>query len=47
MTTASGTWCGELVRGSGALALTVDGRTVEIPVTDVLSVAPVARCGSS
>ncbi|MFF2568394.1 hypothetical protein ACIRQF_22220 [Streptomyces sp. NPDC101191] len=47
VTTSGGTLCGELTRGSGALALTVEGRTVDVAVTDVLSVAPVAGCGSS
>ena len=47
VTTSTGTWCGELTRGSGALALTVQGRTVDIPVTDVVAVVPVAGCASS
>ncbi|MEV6326109.1 hypothetical protein [Streptomyces sp. NPDC051909] len=48
VTTSTGRWCGELTRGGGALALTLqDGRTVDIPVTDVLSVTPVADCASS
>ncbi|MFF8378525.1 hypothetical protein ACF07V_20640 [Streptomyces sp. NPDC015661] len=47
VTTSAGTLCGELTRGSGALALTVQGRTVDIPVTEVLSVTPVAGCASA
>ncbi|MFD5323769.1 hypothetical protein [Streptomyces sp. NPDC127092] len=47
VTTSAGTWCGELTRGSGALALSVRGRTVDIPVTDVVAVTPVGDCGSS
>ncbi|MEV5968375.1 hypothetical protein [Streptomyces sp. NPDC051921] len=47
VTTSAGTVCGELTRGSGALALSVQGRTIDIAVTDVLSVTPVAGCGSS
>ncbi|WMX45774.1 hypothetical protein RGF97_14170 [Streptomyces roseicoloratus] len=47
VTTSTGRWCGELTRGSGALALEVRGRTVEILVTDVLAVTPVADCANS
>ncbi|MBD0707050.1 hypothetical protein BU197_01030 [Streptomyces sp. CBMA291] len=47
VTTSAGSLCGELARGSGALTLIVQGHTVDIPVADVLAVAPVARCADA
>ncbi|MEU6928296.1 hypothetical protein AB0A05_03940 [Streptomyces sp. NPDC046374] len=44
--TSTGSLCGELGRGSGALTLIVQGRTVDVPLSDVTSVTPVADCGS-
>ncbi|MER8041967.1 hypothetical protein [Streptomyces sp. NPDC094032] len=45
--TSAGSLCGELTRGGGPLTLVVQGRTVDVPLTDVTSVTPVAGCGSS
>ncbi|GAA2788246.1 hypothetical protein [Streptomyces showdoensis] len=45
--TSTGALCGELTRGSGAFTLVVQGRTVDVPLTDVTSVTPVAGCGSA
>ncbi|MFJ9828951.1 hypothetical protein ACIRSU_31945 [Streptomyces sp. NPDC101160] len=48
VTTSAGTVCGRLAAsGSGALALAVHGRTVDIPLTDVVSVNPVDGCARS
>lgn len=45
--TATGVLCGELTRGSGPLTLIVQGRTVDVLLTDVTSVTPVDACGST
>ncbi|MEU6978697.1 hypothetical protein [Streptomyces sp. NPDC046371] len=45
--TSGGSLCGELGRGSGTLTLVVEGRTVDVPLSDVTSVTPVADCGST
>ncbi|MFJ6349464.1 hypothetical protein ACIQKB_08305 [Streptomyces sp. NPDC092046] len=45
--TSGGSLCGELGRGSGPLTLVVEGRTVDVPLSDVTSVTPVADCGST
>ncbi|MFI8522708.1 hypothetical protein ACIGEZ_33680 [Streptomyces sp. NPDC085481] len=47
VTTATGTWCGELARGTSALTLSVQGRTVEVPLSEVVAVTPVAACTRS
>lgn len=47
VTTSSGSVCGELTTGSSPLTLVVQGQTVDVPLTDVTSVAPVTGCGST
>ncbi|MFF9841260.1 hypothetical protein ACH414_14985 [Streptomyces sp. NPDC020422] len=47
ITTSTGRVCGELGTGSGSLTLIVQGRAVDVPLTDVTSVTPVAGCGST
>lgn len=45
--TSSGSLCGELGRGGGALTLIVRGSPVDVPLSSVTSVTPVAGCGSA
>ncbi|MFB7373739.1 hypothetical protein ACFC0D_28240 [Streptomyces sp. NPDC056222] len=43
--TSSGTWCGSLLPGTeGAVRLSAEGRSVDVPLTGVLGVTPVTAC---
>ena len=46
VSTSGGELCGELGKSSsdGRLALTVDGRLVQLPLSEVVAVVPVAGC---